>query len=75
MPGPVSLTNVDDVFASHELDADQAEAVAELRREAKLLAKAILALAPDCADRSMALRKLRECLMTANAAIALKGAV
>jgi hypothetical protein len=40
-----------------------------------MLAKTSLAEVPPCADQQAALRLLREAVMTANAAIALKGGV
>lgn len=46
-----------------------------VREAAKELARVIVAQCPPCADTSAAIRKLRESVMTANAAIALKGHV
>ena len=47
----------------------------EIRAKAKELAEVIERNTPRCADQSAAIRKLRECVMTANASIALKGIV
>lgn len=44
-----------------------------IRDAAKALAYVIKANTPGCADQTAALRKLRECVMTANAAIACGG--
>lgn len=44
-----------------------------IRSVAKVLAETILEEVPVGADQSAALRKLRECVMTANAGIALSG--
>jgi hypothetical protein len=44
-----------------------------LRRQAKDLAYTINTFCPDSADKTAAMRKLRECIMTANAAIAIGG--
>ena len=74
MPG-VTLENVDAVFTYHSPDSDQEAAYKAVREDAKLLAETILNVAPVCADQQAALRKLREAVMTANAAIALKGAI
>lgn len=46
-----------------------------IRSKALELATLILDSTPRCADQSAALRKLRECVMTANASIALEGEV
>lgn len=41
-----------------------------IREEAKAFAEVILENTPPCADQSAAIRKIREAVMTANAAIA-----
>ncbi len=75
MPG-VNGENIDDVFTYHAPENDdQIKSYLRLRDEAKRLAGAILDETPVCADQQAAIRKVREALMTANAAIALKGAV
>lgn len=72
---PVTVDNIEDVFTYHAPDADQTVAYLKLRNEARQFAKAIIELTPVCADQQAALRHLREAVMTANAAIALKGKV
>lgn len=57
-------------FTYHPPKGNQAERYALLRDEARELAFKIMCNVPPCADRSAAIRKLRECIMTANAAIA-----
>lgn len=57
-------------FVYHAPKGDQTDRYQILRDEARELAFKILQLVPPCADRSAAIRKLRECIMTANAAIA-----
>jgi hypothetical protein len=57
-------------FTYHAPKGDQQARYVILRDEARELAFKILQLVPNCADRSAAIRKLRECIMTANAAIA-----
>ena len=57
-------------FIYHAPKGDQQQRYVILRDQAKDLAFTILRLVPSCADRSAAIRKLRECIMTANAAIA-----
>lgn len=49
--------------------ADQLPRYEQLRAEAKSFAETLVALTPVGADQSAAIRKLRECVMTANAAI------
>jgi hypothetical protein len=51
------------------------EAYAAVRAAGKTLALAILAVTPRSADQTAAIRKVREAVMTANAAIALGGLV
>jgi hypothetical protein len=46
-----------------------------IRKKARELAETILEVTPMSADQQAALRHVREAVMTANAAIALKGAV
>jgi hypothetical protein len=66
---------LEEVFIYHAPSASQAQAYTDIRTYAKELACIIIASCPACADRTAALRKLRECVMTANAAIALDGLV
>lgn len=61
-----------DLFTYHKPTGDQPERYTQLRAKAKELADLILALTPAGAYQSAAIRKLRECVMTANAAIALE---
>jgi tryptophanyl-tRNA synthetase len=67
--------NVDDIFTYHAPDEQQVEALKNVRLAAKNLAKVMLECVPVCADQQAALRLLRESVMTANAAIVLKGMV
>lgn len=72
----LTLENVDRVF-TYQLATglSQVTAFDQVREACILLAKTILRVVPQCADRSTALRKLRECRMDANAAIALDGEI
>lgn len=72
---PITKENVNEIFTYHAPDATQIESLNAVRSHAKALAHAILNEVPACADQQAALRYLRECVMTANAAIVLKGAV
>jgi len=72
---PVNKQNVDDVFTYHPPGPGDPERYENIRAHAKALAQVILSETPQCADQQAALRHLREAVMTANAAIALKGAI
>ncbi|MCC6426239.1 MAG: hypothetical protein IT435_05410 [Phycisphaerales bacterium] len=60
-------------FFYHPPTEEQTAKYEEIRNWARHLGLAICAAIPPCADRTAALRKLRECVMTANAAIACGG--
>lgn len=64
---------VENWFTYHAPVGDQTAAYQELREAGKSLALAICRLTPQGADQSAALRKVREAVMTANAAIACGG--
>lgn len=64
---------IDIMFTHSAPNAEEIESYKEIRSKAKELARIIDQRTPKCADQSAAIRKLRECVMTANAAIALKG--
>ena len=72
---PVTPTNIAAVFTYHPPTADQPVRYEVIRTKARELAEVILANTPACADQQAALRLLRESVMTANASIALQGAV
>jgi hypothetical protein len=57
-------------FTYHPPVGSQPARYALLRDAAKAFAFAIVENVPDCADRTAAIRKVREAVMTANAAIA-----
>jgi hypothetical protein len=64
---------LDDVFTYHAPNEEQKLAYSWVREGAKAFAATILARVPSCPDRTIALRKIREAVMDANAAIALEG--
>lgn len=70
---PEDQALLDDVFTYHPPVGDQQERYVALREHAKAFATAIMAIVPPCADRTVALRKVREAVMDGNAAIALGG--
>jgi non-homologous end joining protein Ku len=64
---------IDQLFTYHTPTQVQAQAYSTLREAAKYFAKVIVAVVPNGADRTAAIRKLREAVMTANAGISLNG--
>lgn len=60
---------VKDVFDYHPWDSDQVAAGAKIREALGAAFKAVIENAPPSADRSTALRKIREARMDANSAI------
>ena len=72
---PVDKQNAEDVFSYHAPEGDQPERYQAIRAAALAFTVAILEHTPQCADQQAAVRLVREAVMTANAAIALKGAV
>lgn len=66
----VNLNNLDDIFSYHD-DPQRVPHYQAVRAAAKQLAETILVNCPSCADTSTALRRVREAVMNANAAIAL----
>ena len=62
-----------EIFTYHPPSPYQQKCYESVREAAKHFATIILHNVPTCADRTAALRKVREAVMTANAAIALDG--
>ena len=62
--------HLDNVFTYHPPKDGQQERYERLRSTAKDLATDILALCPDSRERSLAMTKLEEAVMWANASIA-----
>jgi len=60
-------------FDHHQPTPEQIEKIETLRAAAKTYAGHIMIQCPDSVDRSAALRRLRECNMTAIASIILQG--
>lgn len=60
-------------FSYHAPQGDQPERYVKIREKAKSLALLIADLCPDRRERSLALTKLEECVMWANASIARSG--
>lgn len=64
--------DIENLFTYHPPKLGQPERYEAIRNKAKELAAIILASTPASADQTAAIRKLRETVMTANAAIALE---
>ena len=64
---------IEELFTYHKPTPQQELAYIQIREDAKRLARTIDQNCPGGPDRTAAIRKLRECVMTASAAIALKG--
>jgi hypothetical protein len=72
---PVDESNLKDVFTYHAPDEAQLLQYSAIRTAAREFALTILENTPTCADQQAALRLCREAVMTANAAVALKGRI
>lgn len=70
---PHDQDQLENWFTYHPPTADDVERMREIREGAKTLAELITELCPASADRTAAIRKLRECVMTANASIVCRG--
>jgi hypothetical protein len=70
MTMPMTEADLERWFSYHEPTEDQIDKYSAIRQTARSLAFVILDMCPDNADRTTAIRKLREAVMTANAAIA-----
>ncbi len=76
MTGQVNDANVEKVFTYQQVPNEETkDRYRKVTRAAQTLAETILDCVPNCADRSAALRSVREARMWANAAIALNGEV
>lgn len=64
---------LDNWFSYHAPTPEQLASYDVIRKTAKVFAKLINTECPESADKTAAIRKLRECVMTANAAIACGG--
>ena len=65
--------DIENIFTYHAPNNEQLAGYAEIRAAAKNLAAVIIARSPAGADQTAAIRKVREAVFTANAAIALDG--
>lgn len=63
----------DEVFTYHPATPEQVEQYRRIREAGKELVRVIVENSPRSADQSTAIRRVREAVMNANAAIALGG--
>lgn len=68
-----SAFDLEHLFKYHPPDLDQMGKYTLIRNTAKFFAQVILDNTPPGADQSAAIRHIRDAVMTANAAIALRG--
>ena len=61
--------NIEELFTYHAPNEEQIQQLQEVRTAAKELAYTIMENCPRSPDRTTAIRKLREAVMTANASI------
>ncbi len=66
-----TVEKIEREFTYHKPTGTQPERYVAIRDKAKELALLIHELTPMCADQTAAIRKVREAVMTANAAIAI----
>lgn len=69
----ITKEQLDNWFSYHSPSENQQSDYLLIRATAKDFAEQIVAICPPCADTTAAIRKLRECVMTANSAIACGG--
>lgn len=69
----LTADNLHDCFEYKPWDEDQTKAGILVRGALEAAALAVLEQVPDCPDRSVALRKIREARMDANSAITHRG--
>lgn len=70
---PTLSEQIEEMFTYHAPNEEQRKRYEVLRAAAKDFARTLISCTPGSADQTAAIRLLRECVMTANAAIALEG--
>ena len=70
---PIGEAELDNWFTYHAPTPEQVTAYAALRAAARSFAREVVTWTPPSADQTTAIRKIREAVMTANAAIACGG--
>jgi hypothetical protein len=67
--GWISQADIDRWFSYQRPNDEDTQRIVTIRAKARELAETIVSLTPKCADQSAAVRKIREAVATANAAI------
>lgn len=62
---------IDNIFRYHSPRGDQPRRYQDIREAARIFATLIFSHTPSSAEQTTAIRKLQECVMFANAAIAI----
>jgi hypothetical protein len=70
---PLKTGDLEDIFSYHKPEPGDQQRYEEIRAAALEFAEVVLRHTPPSPDQSVAIRKIREAVMTANAAVALKG--
>jgi len=65
------IKDIDNLFTYHPPKGDQTERYESIRENAKKFAKHIDDTCPDSAEKTIAIRRLQECVMHANSSIAI----
>ncbi len=73
MPDFTDPKVIEEIFTYHKPEGGQPAQYENIRNAAKTFCKILVANTPACPDQSVAIRKIREAVMTANASIALQG--
>ena len=69
---PLTPEEIDDIFTYHTPKGDQPARYVAIREAARTFAKVVIENTKSSADQTASIRLLRECVMTANASIALE---
>lgn len=72
---PITKDNCHEILKYHAPNETDIEIITELRNTAESFIMILLLTCPDCADRTAAIRHMRETLMAANQAVILHGQV
>lgn len=70
----IDVFELENIFTYHAPHGDQTERYGELRAAAKAFAELVVTRCPESRERSIALTRVREAIMWANASIAINEA-
>ena len=68
--GSIPSADLDERFTHHPASTEQEYVYKDIRRDARILADLINELVPHCREKALAMTKLEEAVMWANAGIA-----